>query len=134
MDRIRILQIGQTNWRERFKLPDRVKVTFAKDKIELKKEIYELVVLERNLTEEEYKTVDKMSMAYCLFTVDSFELDSVTKNLFTRKVGKILPANTIQEFLNNEVKKYFPKPYGEKFRPVSVGIAQGFKGSIKWLG
>ncbi len=134
MDRIRILQIGQKSWKERFQLSDRVKLIFVSDKVELKKEIYELVVLERNLSEEEFKAVDKMSMAYCLFAVDSFELDFNTKKLFTRKMGKILCANDIQNFLDNEVKKYFPKPYGEKFRPESLGIAQGFKGNIKWQG
>ena len=134
MDRIRILQIGQESWENRFQLSNRVKVIFAGNKLELKKEIYELVVLERNITEEEFDAVNKMSMAYCLFIVDSFEPNPVTKKLFQQKMGKVIPENSIQSFLDNEVKKYFPKPYGEKFRPEAVGIAQGFKGSIKWFG
>ena len=134
MDRIRILQIGQESWAERYQLSDRVKLIFAGQNVELKKEIYELVILERNLTPEEFDAVDKMSMAYCLFVVDSFKMDSLTKQLFTRKMGKYLADYNIQNFLDNEVKKYFPKPYGEKFRPESLGIAQGFKGSIKWFG
>jgi accessory secretory protein Asp2 len=40
----------------------------------------------------------------------------------------------IQKFLDNETKKYFPEPYGEKFEPKTIGIAQGFKGAVKWNG
>ena len=134
MDRIRILQIGQESWENRFQLPDRVKLIFSEGKVGLKKEIFELVVLERNITPEEFKAVNKMSMAYCFFVVDSFEMDATTKKIFTQKMGKVLSKDSIQDFLNNEVKKYFPKPYGEKFRPEALGIAQGFKGSIKWFG
>ena len=46
MDRIRILQIGQESWAERYQLSDRVKLIFAGQNVELKKEIYELVILE----------------------------------------------------------------------------------------
>ncbi len=134
MDKIRILQIGGTSWRERFILPERIKLIHASEKIELKKEIYEIVVLERNITEEEFVAVNKMSMAYCFFVVDGFSVDKITKRLFEQKVGKIIPSGEIQYFLDNETKKYFPKPYGEKFRPESIGIAQGFRGSIKWYG
>lgn len=99
-----------------------------------KKEIYELVVLERNITEEEFVLLDKMSMAYCFFVVDTVPMDATTKRLFIQKMGKNLPAADIQSFIDNEVKKYFPKPYGEKLNPEAIGIAQGFKGSVKWYG
>ncbi len=133
MDKIRILQIGEESWATKYKLPERVKLIFAEE-IELKKEIYEIVVLERNITEEEFAAVKKMSMAYCLFVVNSFAIDKLTKKLFEQKMGKVIEATGVQQFIDNEVKKYFPKPYGEKFRPESVGIAQSFKGSVKWIG
>ena len=134
MDRIRILQIGQESWSTKYKLPNGTRLIFVQDTVELKKEIFELVVLERNITPAESVAVDKMSMAYCLFVLDSVEMDSTTNNLYTRKMGKKISKDKIQEFLDNEVKKYFPKPYGEKFRPEALGIAQGFKGSVKWNG
>ena len=133
MDKIRILQIGGEPWNTKYKLPGRVKLIFVEE-IEVKKEIYEIVVLERNITESEFAAVKKMSMAYCLFVVNSFVLDNTTKALFDQKMGKVIEANQIQYFIDNEVKKYFPKPYGEKFRPEALGIAQSFKGSIKWVG
>ncbi|QFJ55876.1 accessory Sec system protein Asp2 [Pseudobutyrivibrio xylanivorans] len=134
MDRIRILQIGGINWGKRFRFPENVKLIYAAEELELKKEIYEIVVLERNITQEEYAAADSMSMAYCFFIVDSFEVDELTRSLFDRKMGKMIPENGIQNFLDNEAKKYFPKPYGEKFRPEALGIAQSFSGRIKWNG
>ena len=134
MDKIRILQIGTEDWREKYTYPDNVKIIFLHDEIEKKKEIYEIVVLERNLDKEEAEIIREMSMSYCFFVVDDLTMDQTTSSLFNRRMGKILPRNSIQDFLNNETKKYFPHPYGEKFKPENVGVAQGFKGSVKWNG
>ena len=134
MDRIRILQIGQENWAKKYRIPKRVKLVFVNGEIEPKKEIYEIVVLERNITEDEFSILNKMSMAYCFFAVDSFVMDGNTRQLFRQKMGKVISQLDIQSFLNEEIKKYFPKPYGEKFRPEALGVAQGFKGTIKWNG
>lgn len=134
MDKIRILQIGEDSWKNRYAIPESVKIIFAGDEIVPKKEIYEIVVLERNITEEEFDVVDRMSMAYCLFVLETVPMDATTKRLFVQKMGKRLSAVDIQKFIDCEVKKYFPKPYGEKFSPKSIGIAQGFRGSVKWFG
>lgn len=134
MDKIRILQIGTEDWNKKYKIPANVKVIFADDSIEPQKEIYEIVVLERNPDEDDLQTIKKMSMTYCFFAVDSFEMNQATELLFRQREGQIMSSDGIQLFLDEETKKYFPKPYGEKFRPEAVGIAQGFKGSVKWNG
>ncbi|MBR1623939.1 MAG: accessory Sec system protein Asp2, partial [Pseudobutyrivibrio sp.] len=134
MDRIRILQIGTENWSKLYDIPENVRIIFPEGKLEKKKEIYEIVVLERNLTEEEVTLVRAMSMTYCFFAVDSFNMDRVTAKLFKQRMGKILKKDVIQPFLDREAKKFFPKPYGEKFKPENVGVAQGFKGSVRWNG
>ena len=41
MDKIRILQIGETSWKKRYVIPERVKIIFAGGTIEKKKDIYE---------------------------------------------------------------------------------------------
>ena len=134
MDRIRILQIGTENWNKLYDIPENVRIIFPDGKLEKKKEIYELVILERNLTEEEVEIVRAMSMTYCFFAIDSFNMDRVTAKLFKQRMGKILRKDVIQPFLDREAKKFFSKPYGEKFKPENVGVAQGFKGSVKWNG
>ena len=78
MDRIRLFQIGTENWSNQYKIPENVKVIFPTDEIEKRKEIYEIVVLERNLSEEEAEKVLAMSMTYCLFAIDTFKYSSIT--------------------------------------------------------
>ena len=134
MEKIRILQIGTEDWKNKYSFPSYIKHIFADGEVKYKKEIYEIVVLERNLEPEEIKAVKDMSYSYCLFAVDSFELDENNGVLFEQRMGKLLPSYNIQDFINNEAKKYFSKPYGEKFNPGSVGIANGFKGQVKWNG
>ena len=134
MDRIRILQIGTEDWKKLYSIPENVKLIFPEDKIEKKRDIYEIVVLERNLTDKEINVVKAMSMTYCLFAIDSFTMDKSTRLLFKQRMGKLIRKNEIQLFLDDESKKFFPKPYGEKFKPENIGIAQGFKGSVRWDG
>lgn len=134
MEKIRILQIGTEDWKNKYSFPSYIKHIFADGKVKYKKEIYEIVVLERNLEPDEIKAVKNMSYSYCLFAVDSFELDEANGLLFEQRMGKLLPTYNIQDFINNEAKKYFSKPYGEKFNPGTVGIANGFKGQVKWNG
>ena len=134
MDKIRILQIGTESWATKYKCPDNVKIIFAGGTIEKKKDIYEIVVVERNLDDEEAEIVLQMSMSYCVFIVGDFKLNRPTTRLFNRRMANNLAVEDIQDFLTNETKKYFPHPYGEKFKPENVGVAQGFKGTIRWNG
>ena len=134
MNKIRILQMGIEDWNEKYNIPEDVKVTFCPEELKKEKLIYEIVFIEHNLTEAQAKVVYDMSMSYCLFALDSFDMDDITKKLFERRMGKVLAANDVQDFLDNRAKDYYGNPYGEKFRPGSIGIAQGFKGSIKWNG
>ena len=134
MDKIRILQIGDVDWQSKYVIPDSIKLVFCPDKIKKEKQVYEIVVLERNLTEEEAEIIHAMSMAYSVFTIEGFEMDGVTKALFERRLGKVLREDEVQYFLDNEARNYYAVPYGEKFKPAQIGVAQGFKGSIKWNG
>ncbi len=134
MEKIRILQIGENNWIERFDIPSNVKVINMAGKVHDLGEIFEIVVLERNITKDELEAVKEMSYSYCLFAVDCFVMDAITINLFAQRMGKRLGEKEIQHFMDNDAKKYFAKPYGEKFSPGMIGLAQGFTGSVKWNG
>ena len=79
MDKIRILQIGTESWENKYSYPDNVKIIFADNVIEKKKEIYEIVMLERNLEEDEVEAVLQMSMSYCVFIVGDFKLNRPTE-------------------------------------------------------
>lgn len=134
MDKIRILQIGTENWAEEYNIPQNVKLIHVEQAQLKKKDIYEIVYLGRNIEEDEFDAVKAMSHSYCLFVEDSLVFNATTSKLFNQRMGKRLRRDRIQSFLDNEAKKYFPKPYGEKFSPEAIGIAQGFKGKVSWNG
>ncbi len=134
MEQIRILQIGTEDWNEKYSLPENLTVIFLDGEITPKKELYEIVVLERNLNQKEAKIVNNMSMAYHFFVTDDFKMDRITSKLFDSKIGAVLKREDIQSFIDNDAKKYFPEDYGEKYNPQLLGIAQGFKGTVKWNG
>ena len=133
MDKIKVLQIGGEDWNEKYTIPNNVKVVFPKEIVK-KKVIYEIVVLERNLTKEEAEIVYSQSYSYCLFAIDDLQLDECTASLFERRMGKLLKKSNIADFLVKNARNYFSSPYGEKYKPNAVAIAQGFKGKIMWRG
>ncbi|MCR5580090.1 MAG: accessory Sec system protein Asp2 [Pseudobutyrivibrio sp.] len=134
MDTIRILQIGNEDWNEKYTIPDNVKVTFVSDSLERQKDVYEITVIEKNLEPELAQTVYAMSMSYCFFATDDFVMDGPTSRIFNQRMGKVMRRAIVPAFLADETKKYFAKPYGEKFSPEYLAIAQGFKGKVKWNG
>ena len=134
MDKIRILVVSGRDWKTEYNIPQNVKLySYDKDEIK-KKEIFELVIIERNIDENEFKDLKAHSYSYCLFLTDTFEANDVTKELMRQRMGNVLETSNIQSFLDNDAKKYFSKPYGEKFKPSAIGIAQGFQGTVKWDG
>ncbi len=134
MDKIRILVVSGRDWKTEYNIPQNVKLySYDKDSIK-KKEIFELVIIERNIDENEFNDLKAHSYSYCLFLTDTFEANDVTKELMRQRMGNVLGNSNIQSFLDNDAKKYFSKPYGEKFRTSAIGIAQGFQGTVKWDG
>lgn len=134
MDKIRILVVSGRDWKTEYNIPQNVKLySYDKDEIK-KKEIFELVIIERNIDENEFKDLKAHAYSYCLFLTDTFEANDVTKELMRQRMGNVLGNSNIQSFLDNDAKNYFSKPYGEKFKPSAIGIAQGFQGTVKWDG
>ena len=134
MDKIKILVVSERDWKTEYTVPEWVKLySYKTDEIR-KKDIFEITVIEKNITEQDFDDIKAHSYSYCLFVTDDLQMDATTKRLFEQRMGKTLPREHIQFFIDNEAKKYFSEPYGEKFNPKAIGIAQSFKGSIKWDG
>lgn len=134
MNKIKILVVSDKDWKTEYNIPDFVKIyTYKTDEIK-KKDIFELTILEKNIDEDDFKVLKAHSYSYCLLVVEDLAQNDSTKKLVNQRMGATISKADIQSFLDRDAKKYFSKPYGEKYRPNSVGIAQGFKGSIKWNG
>ena len=134
LETIRILQLGTEDWNACYKLPEYVDLTCSFAFECAPRSPYDIVFVDRMLSENELELLHEATKAHCLYVVDGLCLNKPMQYYFKCKMGKYIQRDEIPYFLANEAKNYFPKPYGEKFMPGRVSIAQGFTGSVSWNG
>lgn len=134
LDKIRVLQLGNRDWSRSFRLPENVSFYYMDTFESAPKKPYDIVFIERGLLDEELAPLHKATKAYTLFVVEGVELTSGMAEYYACKKGKRLAESDIQSFLQQEVRNFFPKPYGEKFLFRNLSIAHGFSGSVVWSG
>ena len=134
MDKIRILQLGEENWNERYALPETVLLDHAGVLKELPEKPYDMVFLDRDPSEEETELLYRMVKAYTMFVTDKVDRKSRSKWLCRSRGAQYIAENDIQRFLKEESRYYFPRPYGDKFSLKDVAVAQGFQGTVHWNG
>ncbi len=133
-EKIRILQLGNEDWNECFKVPDNLELEWSLCFDKDVKGTYDLVFIDRLVLENELELLNKATKAYTLFVTDKIVLTKAMKHFYTCKKGKKISESKIQEFLDAEARNYFSKPYGEKQGLMNVSIAQGFSGKVSWNG
>ncbi|MBO6128218.1 MAG: accessory Sec system protein Asp2 [Pseudobutyrivibrio sp.] len=134
MDIIKILQIGNEDWNEKYTIPENVKVYFCGENIVPQKQIFDIAFVERNLDEQEAKIVYAMTATYAFFALEGLDMNEPTNDIYVRRMGQTIAERDVQDFLLNDARNYFATVYGEKFIPNTIGIAQGFRGKISWQG
>lgn len=134
MDKIQVLQVGHKNWEKIYTLPDILEFHYVNTLKKPLPELYDLVFLDRTLSNDEIDCLYKSIKAYTLYITDQAEMTDKMVWLFNSKKGRRIAKIDIQEFLLHDARNYFPKPYGEKFKFINMAIAQGFNGSVKWEG
>ena len=133
-EEIRILQLGTEDWNDCYQLPPYVELTFSEEFLEDSKLVYDLVFVDRPLKKSELQPLCKVTKAHTLYVTDKEVWDETMQEFYTRKCGRRISTERIQDFLLHEARNYFSKPYGEKFPNDTIGIAQGFSGTVCWNG
>ena len=134
MDEIRILQLGQEDWRKIYALPEGVALDHAEAFRELPEKPYDMFFLDRNPLDEEIELLFQGAKAYTLFVTDRVEVQGRAEWLCRSRKARHIARTDIQRFLTEESRYYYSRPYGEKFRLADVAIAQGFQGKVRWNG
>lgn len=134
MDKIRILQLGNEDLSKSYPVADSSIWFFEPDITEPPEADYDMAILARQVSGDEAQYLMQYVKAYCLFAMENVALEGDTEFIFKAKKGKTLPENDLQRFLSEEPPLYFPKPYGEKYKPKNLAISQNFKGTIEWNG
>ncbi len=134
MDNVTVLQLGYEDWSTKYSLPPEAKWTYADHLDDCPKKPYCLVFLDRVPEADELDVLMKCTKAYCLYVTEDVKISGRFFSFCISKICKRIRQKDIQTFLDNELRFYFARSYGEKFRNTNVDIAHGFKGDVKWLG
>lgn len=128
--------VGNENWADTYRIPETVTLDWLDQMTQPPGTIMDLVILDREITSEEQKILQEITRGYCLFATERVEMQEnpVTKHFFEGKMGQYLYTEDIQTFLEQEVKNYYPNPYGENFSPVSLTVSPFFAGTISCSG
>lgn len=132
MEQIRILQLGNEDWNNIYKLPSYVTLDHMERFIRVPEKQYDMFFLDRTPLEEEIPLLYQAIKAYTLFITKNVEISGTTAWLCCSKKAQNIAAKEIQVFLLQETKYYFPKPYGEKLDLRHWAIARDFSGNVKW--
>lgn len=133
-DEIKVLQLGTEDWKKTYFIPPYLELTFSEEFCEESHSAFDLVFADRPVKETELSALCKVTKAHTLYVTEDMIWNDVTKEFYARKAGKQISKRNIQLFLLEEARNYFSKPYGEKFSPKNLAVAQGFPGRVYWNG
>ncbi len=136
METVRILQLGTEDFSKTMEISACAEWHYEPDFSSLPEKDFDVVVLDREITEDEFDYLMRFLRAYCLFVTETTELrkGNAVRKLFVRKVGRKVSEEELKRLLRDDLPDYFPGSYGEKFQPYDLSIAWGFQGSVSWRG
>lgn len=136
MKTVRVLQLGAEDFSKSIQVSGCAEWYYEPDFSELPEKDFNVIILDREVTREEFDYIIKFSKAYSLFVTETLPLkkEALTQQLFIRKIGKRISAEELEQLLREDLPDYFPGSYGEKYRPQNMSVAQGFKGQVFWRG
>lgn len=136
METVKVLQLGTRDFSAAMQVSACAQWCYEPDFSELPKKDFDVVILDREVTEEEFDYLVRSLRAYCLFLTENVvpRKGSVTGQLFKRKMGRRISGEELKILLEAGLPDYFSGSYGEKYTPQLLSVAQGFKGSVFWEG
>lgn len=136
MKTVRVLQLGAEDFRQLMPVSECAEWNYEPDFSQLPERDFDVVILDREITRDEFDFLVRFTKAYTLFITEtlSAKKTAVVQQLAVRRKGKIVSRGELETLLKVELPDYFPKPYGEKLDPAHLSVAQGFSGSVFWRG
>ena len=123
--------LSKEDWTIKYAIPEFVDLEWQDCCKDQQFGIMDVVILDRSIKEQERNYLWNITRGYCLFATENVDLnDTVTKNYFESRMGQFLYSGDVQYFLDNEIKNYYPNPYGEKLRPNALEVNPYFAGKI----
>lgn len=136
METVRILQLGTEDFSKTMEISACAEWHYEPDFSCLPKRNFDVAVLDREITEDEFDYLVQFLRAYCLFVTETAVVhkDGALQRLVDRKVGRKVSTEELKCLLRDDLQDYFSGSYGEKYHPDELAIAWGVQGSVSWRG
>lgn len=131
---IKALQLGPLDFSKEYELNDSVTWFYEPDLANTEEKWFDVVILDRNISEKERTQLFHLAKAYCLFMTERILPYKNTRWIMTSKRGEVLEQTDLADFLSEGIIDYFPGSYGEKFSPNNLEIRRDFHGKVTWNG
>ena len=122
LDGIRVLQMGDEDWSTLYQIPDCIDFFYEKIEEDDVKIPYDLVFVDRQMSEDEVAVLRKCTKAYTLYITNETVCNLVMQEYYDCRKGKKICRSEIPQFLAEEARNYFAASYGEKFSMNNLGI------------
>lgn len=136
-NKVRVIQLGKEDFSQVYDIHPNGIWLYEPDFIELPKEEFELVIIDRDLSDTELFELLIRTKVGALYVLEDFYNDNKNaklKDFFEAKLGKHINKKDLPRFLSDELKDFFAYQYGEKFHPDTFCVAFGFDGKVSWNG
>ena len=135
MNKIRVLQYGERDWRRQYTLPEHIELDYFEEQKTAIKGGYDLLVVDSDVRSEvDLKLLLSCVKAYCVFLTENVTLSGYTEKLNAYKCGKRLYTGDVELFLKEAAPSFFTTPYGEKFARSFLVENSGFRGEVEYSG
>lgn len=131
---IMALMLSDTDLTRVYKFPDEVEWEYYEHFQDEPRKIYDFVLIDRDLYDDEFELVIKFAKAYTVFLTDNVTMTDETKILCKRLQARIIKKDELGEFFENDLKFFYSESYGDKLKLENLAIAQGFRGDVIWNG
>lgn len=136
MKTVRVLQLGAEDFSQTYQISNCAEWCYEPDFSGLPEKDFDVVILDREVKEDEFDFLVRFMRAYTLFFTDTMSVKKgdMTHQLIVRKRAKKISAKELEKLLKEELVDYFPGSYGEKVDPKYLALCQGFVGRVSWRG
>lgn len=133
MNKINVLLFSNEDWNEKYVIPENIHIKMFEELAPSDFSYKDMVILDRDITEQELTYLKRVTRAYCIFATENAEMTDNTLMIFESKAGKRLYTGDLDVFWE-EANFYYPEPYGEKLNPEFLQVNQNFKGTVEYSG
>ena len=118
MKKVRVLQLGTSDFSKSMQISEYAKWFYEPDFSQLTEKEFDVAILDREVSEDEFDFLVRSLRAYTLFATEGVHLmeGGITQQLMARKKGKQISTEDLPALLKEDLPDYFSESYGDKFK------------------